>query len=128
MNLRNRPIDPLDPSDPRVVQEWEDSAGQTVRVGDMVVIRGWRAMEFGKVLCIHAKRKDGRRFNNGGPHLEIHEYHNGKPVWFSTNPYIYTAGTLKDADTAGPPPPRPLTRMILRPWVDVVKIDKVRPR
>lgn len=34
--MARKPPDPLDPSDPRVAQEWKDKYGQVVHPGDLV--------------------------------------------------------------------------------------------
>lgn len=69
--MRGKP-DPLDPNDPRVLQEWTDKLGQKIHPGDYVVWANIRTLGTGKVTCIKALRADGAPLKNGGPHIEIH--------------------------------------------------------
>ncbi len=129
MKFKKGKPDPLDPNDPRVLVEWTDKLGQTVRPGDYVVTRGYRALCVGKVLSINALRRDGKPFAQPGPQIEIH--------WCSQAPGLNKVGDLLYGQARGawnaqtfqydPPAPGtpdpPITSTERHGAADVIKID-----
>lgn len=64
--------DPLNAHDPRVKIQDVDRLGQTYGPGDLIAIRGYSALEFGKVLRIQALRNDGSPLSRGKTRVHYH--------------------------------------------------------
>ena len=87
--MKRGEIDPLDPHDPRVLVEWTDMIGQTVKPGDWVTWDGWKSLGVGQIVCIQRLRKDGRPFTVDEPQVEVVPNYRKDGKWFS-NGYPYT--------------------------------------